>query len=154
MTTKLERIAKMEAELAALKADVQAESKPKTPCFTPEGGERHSYLCVGLDGAHLQSATSSVCPPKAAFRDQATADAYAEAFNVMLELRLYADGGDWYIWCDSCGTNCYAEYSVTDYSVPGAFSGRYSSREQAELSFKSVGEARIIAAIKTLCGAV
>lgn len=152
MTTKLERLERIEAEAAALRKEIENESKPKTVCFTPKEDEWYWQLGGGAGDRHLRACGHEICPPKAAFRDQETCDAYAEAFNVMLELRLYADGGKFVIYVDDGKVYTYEAWTTLhSYAY---FSGRYSSEAQAQLAFESVGKERIIAAVKTLCGDV
>lgn len=150
MTDKLERLSRIEAEAAALRKEIEAESK-KTVCFAPDEGERYWQLIGGSDGKHLLGTSFDLLPPKAAFRDQKTAEAYAEAFNVMLELRLYADGGGWFIGLDIRGA-LGALWHPSEPDESDAFAGRYSSEAQAQKAIDAVGEDRIIQAIKTLRG--
>jgi len=150
MTDKLERLARIEEEAAALRKLIEAE-QVKTPCFAPKHGETYWQLICGADEKHFHATRFNVSPPKAAFRDQATADAYAEAFNVMIELRLYADGGKYFIVVDDSDDVRPWDDAYT-YHSDHAFSGRYSSRDQAQKAIMNVGDERIYRAIKTLCG--
>lgn len=155
MTDKLERLARIEAEAAALRKLIEAEKvetkQVKTPCFTPNGREKYWQLTHSAGENHLGTIWfQSIRTPKAAFRDEATAKAYAEAFNVMIELRLYADGGDYFIYVNEA--QAVRPYDVSyKYSNSHAFGGRYSSEAQAQKAIDAVGEDRIIQAIKTLC---
>ena len=146
MTDKLERLARIEAEAAALRKLIEAE-QVKTPCFTPEAGETYWQLSAGSNEEHFSVMGFEIAPPKVAFRDRATAEAYAEAFNVMIELRLYADGGDWFI-SNGISPQSYGETLC----LGQAFGGCYSSEAQARKAIDAVGHDRILRAVKTLCG--
>ena len=91
-----------------------------------------------------------------AFPDYDTAEKYAEAFKVMLELRRcegaghYSDGEGWGFSCDECdpeGGITY--YSKGDHNL-FSFFPPFPTEELAEAAMKKVGKDRIIASIKFL----
>jgi len=170
MTTKLERIAKMEAELAALKKDVEAEGQWVSPVFYPKEGDEFEYLNASMaakeEPNHFRVTTPQGGSGEGCIQPQfrpGTGQAFADAFQVMLELRacegqcqvngkevsdrdvyylLVRDGLLMvnYLYDNGCS------FTVTHYSLSGAF----STREYAQAALGRVGAARIIAAAKTL----
>lgn len=150
MVTKLERIAKMEAELAALKKDVEAEGQWVSPVFYPKKGDEYEHLSHRR--VEVNSFGYSLHNP--VFRP-GTGQAFADAFQVMLELRA-CEGQ-----CQMDGTKLI--YTVEVNNMDGActqtflqtpscaaLSGAFATREHAQAAIEKVGESRILAAAKTL----
>jgi len=157
MTTKLERIAKMEAELAALKKDVEAEGQWVSPVFYPKSGDSYEHLIFTSSG---QVSIGSIgrsgggCGSFPHFRP-GTGQAFADAFQVMLELRACEGVIQRFAWCEWYSI-VVKENSVevglvipTDCIGSTAFPS-YNSGDAVQAAINKIGADRIRAAAKTL----
>ena len=161
-----DRIEKLKKELAEVKR--LALKEQECPVFVPGRNEDYYRLSAptGKDGEDIISGYPHTCRassyiPGPVFRTKEAAEAFAEAFRVMLELRAQPGVVKWcgsgqrrhtlmvgrgeqvvpYLGCDN-GTACDADR--------GLFAPWYATKADAEAAIKAVGEERIIKAIKTL----
>lgn len=155
-------IRKAQEEVAALKAELAKPEKKEwvNPVFVPERGYSKLYN-IHTDPhegmfSEIKEQGNSNGRVKYAFRTAESAQAYADAFQVMLELRsqpgqkVYTKGeAGWVTSVSNDGT-----VFPTVCGLPSAFtiSGAFDSEESTKAAIKAVGEARIRRAVDTLIG--
>lgn len=157
-------------QIAKCELIINTPDKALGPIFCPEEGEKY-YNIISATGpehatfaAHCYSYTAigtHKCPK---FRDQKTALDWAEAFNVMLELRT-CDGNVPYSASTNCSSYNSAKiglsstfdklhiYFISDSAVNIVYSligGSFETEGDAERAIAKVGEERICKAIKAL----
>lgn len=159
MTTK-EQLQKKIKELQAQVDAMPDEPKPtgNPHVFVPKEGEEYSVatryngMFSGIDGYRNTSKGE-----KPAFRTKEAAEAWADALNVMLELRVqpgacsYEDT-EWFIVVDHYGKIREVHNPLTLNSI--TLSGMYENQESAQAAIKAVGVERIRKAAVTLAGKV
>jgi hypothetical protein len=157
----MNKIEQMEAQLEQLKRELEEYKKgAQEVCVRPQISVPPALLPV--EGKYYISEVFSSepigCTTKASkedqnvFPDEETADAYGEAFSVMLELRRQPgscafDGGETMYAIDADGDASAREWRGS-YTVSPPF----SSEEWAEKAIDAVGKERIVQAYKTLRG--
>ena len=150
----LKKMQELEKQVQELKAIIEAP-EPKNAvllCKTGQGKEPIHYLFV--EGLKIKGGTTgyyNLAVPTPVFSTKQIADAYADMFNVMLELRACEGVTDTWTTHSTiigrCGSTLYASDGDT-ISISPKFERPYF----AEDARNKVGKERIIKAYKTLQG--
>ena len=161
MNISMNKIEQMEAQLEQLKRELEEYKnvvqevcvKPQVsapPALLPSKGEY--FLDAVFNWADTDCCTTATKEDQNVFPDEETADAYGEAFSVMLELRrqpgscAFDEGEILYAVCAD-GEPALREWRGS-YTVSPPFSSAMWANKAAE----AVGKERIVQAYKTLRG--
>ena len=152
------------AEIAALKQrldilEKQAVEEAKNPAIRrPAAGHTHYCIYQEIDGSFKTTARASApaFSRKPVFGDHAQAQKFAEAIQVILEMRTQPGiiapqpHEDSYVITPQRDNSIkYIKSKCTD-AVPSTIYSRYRTLEAARAAVSAVGEARVVQAARTL----
>lgn len=150
----MERIEALRAEVDRLEAIINAPGV--TSLLPVEPGQ---FRVLGHFGQfYAVPVSSSGSLGQNHFPDLATAQAYADAFSTMLELRRQPgsepvkEDSQWRIEVDTCCNELLVTYSRSLNYKLSRISPCFATQEQAQAAVKAVGKGRILAMFKTLHG--
>lgn len=152
---KIERLNRIEAEAKALRAEIEAE-KWQSPVFVPGVDETFYLISQQSSGFGFMSCGKYTCSsynPGANFRTKEAAEAFADAFNVILELRACdgvapAKGNNQYVIAFGEDEARISSWLYRD-SV-GVICPTFATEYAAKAALKKITPERFLKACKTL----